>query len=201
MAESLRKRLSGLSPFLRKQNRRLVLIIVAGVIGQLAGIPIPSGAYPATYIYPIAFLPLLFIAGGGGLVGLVGYAIGGTIGDLARFGPSLAVLLFDLSAFAFAGWFTGIALKTRTGLGQSILALIATFISGVFVVFVSPIGANLAGQDFGQLYANYLYGWLPFFIIPTVIVSFWMSRIRELFSKFAGEPIAEEEGEDKKKKV
>ena len=180
------KRLKSLIAFLRANFRRIIIITAAALVAQLAGVPIPNGVYPSDYLYPASFFPLIFIAGGGGLVGLVGYSIGATAGDLIRFGLSLTLILFDLFAFGFAGWFTGVALKNRTGIGQVILTLIATTIGGVVVVFLSAIGANVGrGFPYNTLYSRYLFGWLPFFIFPAAILSYWMKRVRAEVSKFA----------------
>lgn len=178
------KRMTSLTNFLKANIRRIIIIIVAALLAQLAGVPIPNGAYPTDYLYPLAFLPLIFIAGGGGLVGLVGYSIGGTAGDLVKFGFSLTLIVFDLCVFAFAGWFTGIALKARSGIGQVILTLIATLIAGSAILFLSPIGVNIGrGVSYNTQYSRYLYGWLPFFVIPAAILSYWMERIRTQVAK------------------
>lgn len=181
------KRLTSLTAFMKGNIRRIIVIIIAAILAQLAGVPISTGAYPSNALYPISFFPLIFIAGGGGLVGLTGYAIGATAGDLVRFGFSLTLILFDLLAFGFAGWFTGIALKSRSGIGQVILTLIASVIAGLAILFLSPIGANIGrGVAYSTLYNNYLYGWLPFFIAPATILSYWMGRIKDQISKIVG---------------
>ncbi len=173
------KRMTSLTHFLKSNIRRIIIIIVAALLAQLAGVPIPNSSYPTDYLYPIAFLPLIFIAGGGGLAGLVGYSIGGTAGDLVKFGFSLTLIFFDLCVFAFAGWFTGIALKGRSGIGQVILTLIATLIAGSAILLLSPIGVNIGrGVSYNTQYSRYLYGWLPFFVVPAAILSYWMERIR-----------------------
>ncbi len=173
------KRMTSLTNFLKANIRRIIIIIVTALLAQLARVPIPNGAYPTDYLYPIAFLPLIFIAGGGGLAGLVGYSIGGTTGDLVRFGFSLTLIFFDLCVFAFAGWFTGIALKGRSGIGQVILTLIATVIAGSAILLLSPIGLNIGGGvSYNAQYSRYLYGWLPFFVVPAAILSYWMEKIR-----------------------
>lgn len=195
-------RLSGATVFLGKNFRRIIVIIVVAIIAQLAGVPIPSNVYPSNYLYPLSFLPLVFIAGGGGMIGLVSYSIGATVGDLGRFGFSLTLILFDLVAFGFAGWFTGIAMKTRTGVGQVILTLITTGIAGVAITFLSPIGANIGrGQDYNTIYSRYLYGWLPFFIIPAAILSYWMGRIRDQITKIVGNPAENDSSKDEKHKA
>src|SRR5713101_3884317 len=158
------KRLTNPTNFLKANSRRIIVIIIAAALAQLVGVPISISAYPTDTLYPIAFLPLIFIAGAGGMAGLVGYAIGGTAGDLVKFGFSLTLIFFDLFAFGFAGWVTGIALKGRSGIGQVILTLIATVIAGGAILFLSPIGVNIGrGFDYNTLYSRYLYGWLPFF--------------------------------------
>ncbi len=180
-------RLTSLTSFLKANLRRIIIILIAAALAQLAGAPINTTAYATDTLYPVAFLPLLFIAGGGGMAGLVGYALGGTAADLAKFGFSLTLIFFDLFAFGFAGWFTGLAMKGRSGIGQVILTLIATLIAGFGVLFLSPIGVNIGrGVDYGTLYNRYLYGWLPFFIIPATILSYWMKRIREPLAKLFG---------------
>ncbi len=189
MESKTRKSTMSLRAFLRANYRRIVIIAAAALVAQLAGFPLSAGVYPADSLYPASFLPLIFIAGGGELAGLVGYAIGATAGDLIRFGLSLTLILFDLVAFGFAGWFTGVALKNRTGIGQVILTVIATSVAGLLVTFLSPIGPNIGRRsdhiDYNTLYSRYLFGWLPFFIVPTGILSYWMNRIRAGVSRFA----------------
>lgn len=189
MESKTRGRLSGATSFLRKNIRRIIVIIVVAIVAQLAGVPIPNTVYPSDYLYPLSFLPLVFIAGGGGMIGLVGYSVGATVGDLGRFGFSITLILFDLVVFGFAGWFTGIAMKTRTGVGQVILTLVTASIGGVAITFLSPIGANIGrGTDYNTLYSRYLYGWLPFFIVPAEILSYWMGRIRDQIVRIVGSP-------------
>ncbi len=193
------KRLSSLTDFLKANLRRIIIIIIAAALAQLAGVPISTGTYPTDTLYPIAFLPLIFIAGGGGLAGLIGYAIGGTAGDLVRFGFSLTLIFFDLFAFGFAGWVTGIAMKGRSGIGQVILTLIATVIAGFAILFLSPIGVNIGrGVDYSTLYNRYFYGWLPLYIIPAAILSYWMERIRTPLAKLIGSSEEKEETPEKK---
>ncbi len=192
------KRLTSLTNFTKSNIRRIIIIIIAAALAQLAGIPISTSSYPTDTLYPIAFLPLIFIAGGGGLAGLVGYAIGATAGDLVKFGFSLTLIFFDLVAFGFAGWFTGIAMKGRSGIGQVILTLVATVIAGGAIIFLSPIGANIGrGVDYTTLFSRYLYGWLPFFIVPSAILSYWMKRIRTPLAKILGSPEEKEKTEEK----
>lgn len=192
------KRLTRLTNFLKSNSRRIIIIIIAAALAQLAGVPINTTAYPTDTLYPIAFLPLIFIAGGGGMAGLVGYAIGGTAGDLVRFGFSLTLIFFDLFAFGLAGWVTGIALKGRSGIGQVILTVVVTVIAGGAILFLSPIGVNIGrGVDYSTLYSRYLYGWLPFFIVPSAILSYWMKRIRTQLSKILGSSEEKEKTKEK----
>ncbi len=191
-------RLKSLTTFLKTNPRKILIILIAAALAQLAAIPQPSTAYPSNALYILSFLPLLFIAGAGGLVGLVGYALGATIGDLIHYGPSLTLLIFDLTAFAFAGWLTGLSLKTHTGFGQALRTLIATIITGFFIIFITPIGVNLAGsQDYSTLSTRYLYGWLPFYIIVATVLSYWMKPIRDQLDKLTGSQPKEEKEEKK----
>jgi hypothetical protein len=192
------KRLTSLTNFFKSNIRRIIIIIVAVALAQLAGVPINISAYPTDRLYPLAFLPLIFIAGGGGMAGLVGYAIGGTAGDLVKFGYSLTLIFFDIFAFGFAGWVTGIAMKGRSGIGQVILTIIATLIAGGAILFLSPIGVNIGrGVDYNTLYSRYLYGWLPFFIVPAAILSYWMKRIRSQLTKILGTTEVKEKKKEK----
>ncbi len=90
-------------------------------------------------------------------------------------------------------------MKGRSGIGQVILTLIATLIAGFAILFLSPIGVNIGrGVDYSTLYDRYFYGWLPIFIVPAAILSYWMERIRTPLAKLLGSSEEKEETPEKK---